>query len=72
MLVKNPDVECRTGMYAVPTFMISLYQAGQAYYITRRMMQCYYEPASFSAGGMDDALIEMLRGPGGEGDLSSF
>jgi hypothetical protein len=56
-------------MYAVPTFMISLYQAGQAYYITRRMMQCYYEPASFSAGGMDDEIVRMLSSVG---DLEGF
>lgn len=61
---KAAGIECNTGMFAVPKIMISLYKLpgiSGAYYITRRLMQCYYEPAEMKAGGMDDDLVNSLR-----------
>lgn len=63
MILKNADKEAATGMNAVPKFMIGLFKAGKdaKLYVTKKMMQCYFEPVT-SGGAIDDNdLIEMLR-----------
>lgn len=62
MKVQKPDTECQTGMNAVPKFIVGLYATKDTIYITKRMLQCYYEPASMGGGGMDEDLADILRG----------
>lgn len=61
MFIKNPDIECQTAMNAVPKMMIGLFANTQGVYVTKRLMQCYYEPTTVGGDAPDDELIEMLR-----------
>lgn len=61
MKVQKPDTECQIGMKAVPKFIIGLYATKDAIYITKRLLQCYYEPASMGGGGIDEDLTDILR-----------
>lgn len=61
MLIKNPDIECQVPMNAIPKIMIGLFSNTQGVYITKRLMQCYYEPATVGNDAPDYELIEMMR-----------
>lgn len=61
MEIKNPDIECQTAMNAVPKIMIGLFSNSQGVFITRKLMQLYYEPTTIGGNAADDELIEMLR-----------
>lgn len=61
ILVKNPDIECQTAMNAVPKLMIGLTTVNENIFITKRLMQCYYEPTVVGGDAEDTDLIEMLR-----------
>jgi hypothetical protein len=62
-LIKEPHKECNTGMGTVPKFMISLFQQDPSspIYITKRLFECYYEPADLGGNQQDNDLIETLR-----------
>ena len=61
MFIKNSDIECQTAMNAVPKMMIGLFANTQGVYVTKRLLQCYYEPTTIGGDAPDDELIEMLR-----------
>lgn len=62
MLVEDPDRDCRVSMNLAPKIMISLFNNASGYFITRRLMGCYYEPTTIGGSGQDDELINMLAG----------
>lgn len=59
--VVNPDTECRISMNAIPKIMISVFASQQGVFITKRLMQCYYEPDIGGGDNVDDDLVESLR-----------
>lgn len=62
MLVRTAATECQTAMMAIPKFMVGLYNIeGGGLHVTKKLFQCYYEPTTIGGGGVDDALIDMLR-----------
>lgn len=61
MLVEKPDPECYTSMNAVPKFMISLYPLNENVYITKRLMQNYYQKTIVGGDSVDEELVTMLR-----------
>lgn len=63
MLVKDVDRECKTSMKLAPKIMISLFKSADRYFITRRLLSCYYEPVSLGLSSKDDDMIDILVGP---------
>lgn len=61
MVITNPDIECRTGMSAVPKFVIGISVVNEVIYITKRLLDCYYKPTNMGGNGPDEELISMLR-----------
>lgn len=63
MLVQDVDKDCKTSMKLAPKIMISLFKSADRYFITRRLLSCYYEPISMGLANKDEDMIDILVGP---------
>jgi len=61
MTVKNPDIECQVGMSLIPKYLIGLYKIGNVVHITKKLLQCYYQPKDMGGNSVDETLVAMLR-----------
>lgn len=61
MLVQDPHKECQTGMNAIVKVFIGLYKATEGVYITKKLLQCYYNPVAIGGNAPDEDIIGSFR-----------
>ncbi len=58
MVVQDPAKECQTGMNAIVKIFIGLYKNSQGVFITKKLLQCYYNPVAIGSNTPDEDIID--------------
>lgn len=61
MLVQDSAKECQTGMNAIAKVFIGLFKNSQGVFITRKLLQCYYNPVAIGGNAPDEDIIGSFK-----------